>query len=188
MVKGRDRGVVLQACRARKTGSGSCASIYRGGRTHRGRHQRNCLRQARREQAVLRPGGAGGAYPRPEALKAQESHARIRVDERHDRGRPQGLPQPRPRLRRGRALAGLAQRPGELVSAADTRAEEIIFAELQGAARLRIPDGRARRGHGCRHHPSLDVDPLDGTTNFLHGIPIFCISIALERDGELVAG
>jgi myo-inositol-1(or 4)-monophosphatase len=32
------------------------------------------------------------------------------------------------------------------------------------------------------------VDPLDGTTNFLHGIPHFCISIALEREGELVAG
>ena len=32
------------------------------------------------------------------------------------------------------------------------------------------------------------VDPLDGTTNFLHGIPLFAISIALERDGELVAG
>ena len=32
------------------------------------------------------------------------------------------------------------------------------------------------------------VDPLDGTTNFLHGIPIFAISIALEREGELVAG
>jgi myo-inositol-1(or 4)-monophosphatase len=32
------------------------------------------------------------------------------------------------------------------------------------------------------------VDPLDGTTNFLHGIPLFCISIALERDGEIVCG
>jgi myo-inositol-1(or 4)-monophosphatase len=32
------------------------------------------------------------------------------------------------------------------------------------------------------------VDPLDGTTNFLHGIPLFAISIALEREGELVAG
>jgi myo-inositol-1(or 4)-monophosphatase len=32
------------------------------------------------------------------------------------------------------------------------------------------------------------VDPLDGTTNFLHGNPIFCISIGLERDGQLVAG
>ena len=32
------------------------------------------------------------------------------------------------------------------------------------------------------------VDPLDGTTNFLHGIPQFAVSIALERDGEIVAG
>jgi len=32
------------------------------------------------------------------------------------------------------------------------------------------------------------VDPLDGTTNFLHGIPMFAVSIALERDGVLVAG
>ena len=32
------------------------------------------------------------------------------------------------------------------------------------------------------------VDPLDGTTNFLHGLPHFAISIALERHGELVAG
>ncbi|MBO0765808.1 MAG: inositol monophosphatase, partial [Hyphomicrobiaceae bacterium] len=32
------------------------------------------------------------------------------------------------------------------------------------------------------------VDPLDGTTNFLHGVPIFCIAIALEREGEIVAG
>ena len=32
------------------------------------------------------------------------------------------------------------------------------------------------------------VDPLDGTTNFLHGIPLFAISIALERQGQLVAG
>ena len=37
------------------------------------------------------------------------------------------------------------------------------------------------------HHRWL-VDPLDGTTNFLHGIPHFAISIALERDGEIVAG
>ena len=32
------------------------------------------------------------------------------------------------------------------------------------------------------------IDPLDGTTNFLHGIPVFAISIGLERDGEIVAG
>ena len=49
---------------------------------------------------------------------------------------------------------------------------------------------RDRRGNiegGDRSHRWI-VDPLDGTTNFLHGIPIFAISIALEREGELVAG
>src|SRR5204862_7967162 len=58
---------------------------------------------------------------------------------------------------------------------------------------------RARPGYGLLfeesgesagsdpHHRWI-VDPLDGTTNFLHGIPHFAISIALERDGEIVAG
>ncbi len=32
------------------------------------------------------------------------------------------------------------------------------------------------------------IDPLDGTTNFLHGVPIFCVSIGIERKGELVGG
>lgn len=79
--------------------------------------------------------------------------------------------------------------PANFVSAADTRAEEILFAELT----------RARPGYGFlmeergavegadRTHRWI-VDPLDGTTNFLHGIPHFAISIALEREGDLVAG
>jgi myo-inositol-1(or 4)-monophosphatase len=41
---------------------------------------------------------------------------------------------------------------------------------------------------GSDPHHRWIVDPLDGTTNFLHGIPHFAISIALERDGEIVAG
>lgn len=79
--------------------------------------------------------------------------------------------------------------PANFVTAADTRAEEILHAELT----------RARPGYGLLLEergdvPGADqthrfiVDPLDGTTNFLHGIPHFAISIALERDGELVAG
>lgn len=32
------------------------------------------------------------------------------------------------------------------------------------------------------------IDPLDGTTNFLHGVPIFCVTIGVERRGEIVAG
>jgi myo-inositol-1(or 4)-monophosphatase len=79
--------------------------------------------------------------------------------------------------------------PANFVSAADTRAEEILHKELS----------RARPGYGLllEEHGEVEgadrthrfiVDPLDGTTNFLHGIPLFAISMALERDGELVAG
>jgi myo-inositol-1(or 4)-monophosphatase len=79
--------------------------------------------------------------------------------------------------------------PAHFVSAADRRAEEILRGEL----------GRARPGYGFlgeeggavagtdKTHTWI-VDPLDGTTNFLHGIPQFAISIALERDGVVVAG
>ena len=47
---------------------------------------------------------------------------------------------------------------------------------------------KAARAEGSDPHHRWIVDPLDGTTNFLHGIPHFAISIALERDGEIVAG
>ena len=79
--------------------------------------------------------------------------------------------------------------PGEFVTAADLKAEKVLRAELV----------KARPGYGFlmeesgadagsdRHHRWI-VDPLDGTTNFLHGIPHFSISIALERDGEIIAG
>ena len=79
--------------------------------------------------------------------------------------------------------------PANFVSAADTRAEEILHKELS----------RARPGYGflLEEHGEVEgadrthrfiVDPLDGTTNFQHGIPLFAISIALEREGELIAG
>ncbi len=79
--------------------------------------------------------------------------------------------------------------PANFVSAADHRAEDIVFNELS----------KARPGYGFlmeergevagadKSHRWI-VDPLDGTTNFLHSIPIFGVSIGLERDGELVAG
>ena len=79
--------------------------------------------------------------------------------------------------------------PGDFVSAADKRAEKTLFEELS----------RARPGYGFLMEESGQVegsdkshtwhiDPLDGTTNFLHGLPIFAISIGLEREGQLVAG
>jgi myo-inositol-1(or 4)-monophosphatase len=79
--------------------------------------------------------------------------------------------------------------PSNFVSAADTRAEQILYEELS----------RARHGYGFlmeergvvegadKTHVWI-VDPLDGTTNFLHGIPHFAISVALQRENELVAG
>ena len=79
--------------------------------------------------------------------------------------------------------------PANFVSAADTRAEEILFTELSharpGYGFLMEERGEIK---GADNTHRWIVDPLDGTTNFLHAIPIFAISIALEREGELVAG
>ncbi|HML07561.1 MAG TPA: inositol monophosphatase family protein [Xanthobacteraceae bacterium] len=79
--------------------------------------------------------------------------------------------------------------PRNFVTAADRRAEEIVRGELAKAR----PDygflgeeGGARPGADKSHR--WIVDPLDGTTNFLHGIPHFAVSIALERNGVVVAG
>ncbi|HUI14237.1 MAG TPA: inositol monophosphatase family protein [Xanthobacteraceae bacterium] len=79
--------------------------------------------------------------------------------------------------------------PRNFVTAADRKAEETVRAELAKAR----PDygflgeeGGAREGSDKAHR--WIVDPLDGTTNFLHGIPHFAVSIALERDGAIVAG
>ena len=79
--------------------------------------------------------------------------------------------------------------PGDFVSQADHRAEAIVHAELSKArpdyAFLMEERGEIAGADG--QHRFL-VDPLDGTTNFLHGIPIFAVSIGLERQGQLIAG
>ncbi|KZM52124.1 inositol monophosphatase family protein [Labrenzia sp. OB1] len=78
--------------------------------------------------------------------------------------------------------------PGDFVSAADRRAEEIMRNELTRARPtygLVMEEGGEIEGTDGQHR--WHIDPLDGTTNFLHGIPIFAISIALERAGEIVA-
>ncbi|RIK86425.1 MAG: inositol monophosphatase [Hyphomicrobiales bacterium] len=79
--------------------------------------------------------------------------------------------------------------PGDYVSQADRRAEEIVFTELS-RARPGYSFVMEERGEvaGEDDQHRFIVDPLDGTTNFLHGIPLFCVSIALERQGQLVAG
>jgi myo-inositol-1(or 4)-monophosphatase len=79
--------------------------------------------------------------------------------------------------------------PSDFVTAADMKAEQVLFESLS----------KSRPGYGFlmeergevvgtdRSHRFI-VDPLDGTLNFMHGIPHFAISIGLERQGEIVAG
>ncbi|PBC05977.1 inositol monophosphatase family protein [Mesorhizobium sp. WSM3860] len=79
--------------------------------------------------------------------------------------------------------------PGDYVSQADRKAEEIVFAELSKARpgyAFLMEERGAVEGEDGQHR--WIVDPLDGTTNFLHGIPLFGVSIALERQGQIVAG
>jgi myo-inositol-1(or 4)-monophosphatase len=79
--------------------------------------------------------------------------------------------------------------PANFVSAADRRAEETLYAELSRARPgygFLGEEGGARDGADKSHR--WIVDPLDGTTNFLHGIPHFAISIGLEREGTVIAG
>ncbi len=80
--------------------------------------------------------------------------------------------------------------PGDFVSAADLKAERILREELR----------RARPDYGFLMEESGEtlgrdpagrrwiVDPLDGTTNFLHGLPHFAISIALAEGDQIIAG
>ncbi|GLS39674.1 inositol monophosphatase [Mesorhizobium tianshanense] len=79
--------------------------------------------------------------------------------------------------------------PGDYVSQADRKAEDILFTELSKARpgyAFLMEERGVIEGDDGQHR--WIVDPLDGTTNFLHGIPLFAISIALERQGQIVAG
>jgi myo-inositol-1(or 4)-monophosphatase len=79
--------------------------------------------------------------------------------------------------------------PADYVSAADMKAEQTLFEALT----------KARPGYGFlgeergliegtdKTHTWI-ADPLDGTTNFLHAIPHFAVTVALEREGQIVAG
>ena len=79
--------------------------------------------------------------------------------------------------------------PRNFVTAADRKAEEMLRDDLQKARPgygFLGEEGGFRPGNDKSHR--WIVDPLDGTTNFLHGIPHFAVSIALEREGVIVAG
>lgn len=79
--------------------------------------------------------------------------------------------------------------PANFVTMADKRAEEMIYTDLSKARPgygFIGEEGGNRIGADKTH--TWIVDPLDGTTNFLHGIPHFAISIGLEREGVIIAG
>jgi myo-inositol-1(or 4)-monophosphatase len=79
--------------------------------------------------------------------------------------------------------------PANFVTAADKRAEEMLYADLTKARPgygFIGEEGGTREGDDKTH--TWIVDPLDGTTNFLHGIPQFAISIGLQREGTIIAG
>jgi len=79
--------------------------------------------------------------------------------------------------------------PANFVSAADHRAEDIIFYELSKARPdyAFLMEERGTVDGADKTHRWI-VDPLDGTTNFLHGLPHWAVSIALEHKGQIVAG
>ncbi|MCM2290875.1 inositol monophosphatase [Allorhizobium sp. BGMRC 0089] len=79
--------------------------------------------------------------------------------------------------------------PSDFVSQADLKAEKLVRDDLLKARPtygFLGEEGEEIKGTDGAHR--WIVDPLDGTTNFLHGIPQFAVSIALERNGEVVAG
>lgn len=80
--------------------------------------------------------------------------------------------------------------PGDFVSAADRRSEKTLREAL---LKVRPECGFLMEESGILEPSNpragrFIIDPLDGTTNFLHGLPHFCLSVAYEKDGEILAG
>jgi myo-inositol-1(or 4)-monophosphatase len=87
-------------------------------------------------------------------------------------------------------LSIVEKAPGDFVSAADLESEQTLRAMLLGshADYGFIAEESAELAHRETAHARFIVDPLDGTTNFLRGIPHFAVSIALEHGDRVVAG
>ena len=76
----------------------------------------------------------------------------------------------------------------DLVTVADRKSEELILRRI----RAEFPSHDVMGEEGSRVETGSDykwyVDPLDGTTNFAHGFPVFCVSLAVEHKGKRIAG
>ena len=79
--------------------------------------------------------------------------------------------------------------PGDFVTASDKKAEKVLRMEL---AKARPTYGFLGEEEGESKGADADnrfiIDPIDGTSNFMHGLPFFAVTIALERKGEIIAG
>jgi len=76
----------------------------------------------------------------------------------------------------------------DLVTVADRKSEALILEKIRG----QFPKHDVMGEEGTRIETGSEykwyVDPLDGTTNFAHGYPVFCVSLGVERNGKRVAG
>lgn len=108
--------------------------------------------------------------PRDVAIQAAQAAARI--------------------LRRGFGRTHRISRKGlvDLVTEQDRRSEEAIVQTIQSAFPNHAILAEERGVAGVPSRYRWIVDPLDGTTNYAHGYPIFCVSIAFERDGQVDVG
>ena len=78
--------------------------------------------------------------------------------------------------------------PSDFVTNADLKAEKIIIEELKRAKPNYSILSEEKGEENNKDNKTWIIDPIDGTINFLHGIPHFAISIALRDDDEIIAG
>ncbi|MDT7688914.1 MAG: monophosphatase [Acidobacteriota bacterium] len=92
----------------------------------------------------------------------------------------------------GRALQVSNKGDIDLVTEADVASERLIIERIRSYhprhAILTEESGDVAEAGGADSEYKWVIDPLDGTTNYAHGYPIFCVSIALEHDGKVVVG
>ncbi|HYZ16665.1 MAG TPA: inositol monophosphatase family protein [Candidatus Acidoferrum sp.] len=80
------------------------------------------------------------------------------------------------------------KRPHDLVTDADRASENLILARIRAAFPGAAILGEESGSHAGTGEERFIVDPLDGTTNYAHRYPLFCVSIGYERAGVLEAG
>ena len=92
----------------------------------------------------------------------------------------------------GRALEVSAKGDIDIVSEAELAAERFIIERIKSHYPRHAILAEEAEAAGVRHEGQGEwkwiIDPLDGTTNYAHGYPVFCVSIALEHEGRVVLG